>query len=376
MTRDVQPIFILPEGTIKTSGRTAQKLNIEAAKLVAEQVRTTLGPKGMDKMIVDNMGDVTITNDGVTILESMNIEHPTAKMIVEIARTQENEVGDGTTTAVIYAGELLKNAEQLLDQNIHPTMIVKGYRLAQTKALEILDNIAEPLSSNDTNMLMHIAGTAMTGKSAESAKKLLSPMLVNAILKIGEQTDNGTRYDTANIKIEKKVGSGIEDTELIEGIVLDKERVHPGMPNKVKHAKIAVVDCPIEVKDTETDAKISITDPAQMQAFLDQEERMIQEKVDKILATGATVVLCQKGIDDLAQFFFSKKGVYVCRRIARDDIKKIAKATNARIVTNLKEITSEDLGSAGIVEEVTVGDEQMTFIRECPNPKAVTILVS
>jgi len=375
MTRDIQPIFILPEGTQKTSGRTAQKLNIEAAKLVAEQVRTTLGPKGMDKMIVDSMGEITITNDGVTILDQMAIEHPTAKMIVEIARTQDNEVGDGTTTAVIYAGELLKNAEGMLDQNIHPTMIIKGYLLASKKAMQILNDLSEPVSEHDTELLKHIAGTAMTGKSAESAKELLSNMLVKSILKIAENEDGKTIYDTANIKIEKKVGSGIEDTELIEGVMLDKERVHPGMPKRIQNAKIALIDCPIEVKDTETDAKISITDPNQMQAFLDQEERMIKEKVDKILSTGATVIFCQKGIDDLAQFFFSKAGVYACRRVARDDMKKLSKATNAAIISNLKEISQADIGSAGLVEEVKVGDENMTSIRQCPNPKAVTILV-
>ena len=375
MARDMQPIFILPEGTVKTSGKTAQKLNIEAAKLVAEQVRTTLGPKGMDKMVVDSMGEVTITNDGVTILENMNIEHPTAKMIVEIARTQENEVGDGTTTAVIYAGELLKNAEQLLDQNIHPTMIIKGYLIAQNKALEIVAKLAEPLAASDRDLLRHIAGTAMTGKSAESAKDPLANLLVEAVLKIGEHNGTKTIYDTSNIKLEKKVGAGIEDTELIGGIVLDKEKVHPGMPNNVANARIAIIDCPIEVKDTEIDSKIQITDPSQMQAFLDQEEKMIKDKVEKILASGANVVFCQKGVDDLAQFFLAKAGVYVCRRIAKEDIEKLAKSTRAQIVSNLKELSKTDLGSAGMVESVQVGEEHMTFVRECPNPKAVTILV-
>ncbi|MBI4448425.1 TCP-1/cpn60 chaperonin family protein [Candidatus Woesearchaeota archaeon] len=375
MPQQVQPIFILPEGTTKTSGRTAQKLNIEAAKLVADQVRTTLGPKGMDKMIVDSLGDITITNDGVTILQEMNIEHPTAKMIVEIAKTQEAEVGDGTTTAVILAGELLKNAEGLLEQNVHPTIVAKGFILAEAKSQEVLNKIAEDCSIKDKALLKNIAITAMTGKSAESHKDYLADLIVTAVTSVAEEHNSKLSVDLTNIKLEKKVGGGIHDTELVQGIVLDKERVHPGMPTQVKNAKIAILDCAIEVKDTETDAKIQITDPRQIQAFIDQEEKMIMDKVNKILASGANVVFCQKGIDDTAQYFLAKNGVYAARRVAKSDLEKLGKATGANIVTSLKELAAKDLGNAGFVEEIKFGDEQMTAVRDCKNPKAVTVLV-
>ncbi len=375
MSRDIQPIFILPEGTTKTSGRNAQKLNIEATRMVADQVRTTLGPKGMDKMIVDSLGDITITNDGVTILEEMNIEHPTGKMIVEIAKTQEAEVGDGTTTAVILAGELLKNAETLLEQNVHPTIIARGFILAEQKSQEILGRIAENVSIKDKTLLKNIASTAMTGKAAESHKEMLADLIVSAVTTIVEDNNGSWQVDLANVKLEKKVGGGIEDTELVSGIVLDKERVHPGMPHSIKNAKIALFDCAIEVKDTETEAKIQITDPRQIQAFIDQEEKMIMDKVNKILASGANVVFCQKGIDDTAQYFLAKNGVYAARRLAKSDLEKLAKATGASIVTSLKELSPKDLGNAGLVEELKIGDEQMTAVRECKNPKAVTILV-
>lgn len=375
MGKEIQPIFILPEGSSKTSGRNAQKLNIEAAKLVADQVRTTLGPKGMDKMVVDGLGDVTITNDGVTILDSMNIEHPTAKMIVEIAKTQDDEVGDGTTTAVVLAGEFLKNAETLLEQNVHPTIIANGYRLAAEKSIEVLNEMAEPVNINDRDILKNIAMTGMTGKSAEASKEKLADMLVDAVTGISEESNGVLSVDIDNIKIEKKVGSGVDDTELIKGIVLDKERVHPAMPRVVKDAKVALLDTPVEIKDTETDAKISITDPSQMQAFIDQEEKMIREKVDLIINSGANVVFCQKGIDDVAQFMLSKKGIYACRRISRSDMGKLARATGGNVVSNLKELSADDLGNAGLIEEIRVGDEEMTYVKECVNPKSVTILV-
>lgn len=375
MAKEIQPIFILPEGTTRTSGKTAQKLNIEAAKLVAEQVRTTLGPKGMDKMIIDSMGDVIITNDGVTILENMNVEHPTAKMIVEIAKTQDEEVGDGTTTAVVFAGEFMKNAESLIEQNVHPTVIANGYRIAAEKSLEVLNNMAEKISLSDKNLLINIAVTSMTGKAAESSSETLAKMLVDAITGISEQVNGKLAIDIDNIKIEKKVGSSVDDTELIRGVVLDKERVHPAMPKMVKNAKIALLDCAIEIKDTETDAKISITDPSQMQAFLDQEEKMIRDKVEFVIKSGANVVFCQKGVDDIAQYLLAKKGIYVCRRVVRADLEKLARATGANVVSNLKELGTPDLGYAGLVEENKVGDEQMTFVRECKNPKAITLLV-
>ena len=374
-TQTVQPIFILPEGTQRSTGRSAQKTNIMAAKLVAETVRTTLGPKGMDKMIVDSLGDVTVTNDGVTILEEMQIEHPAAKMIVEVAKTQEDEVGDGTTTAVVIAGELLKRAEELLDCEIHPTVIVRGYRQAAEKAQEILNEIAEPVTEKDISLLKKIAMTAMTGKGAESAKESLSDITVSAVRQVMEKNSDGISIDKENIKIEKKVGGRVDDTELVGGIVLDKERVHPGMPRRVHNARIALIDSAIEIKDTETDAKIQITDPSQMQAFIDMEEKMLRDMVDKIANSSANVVICQKGIDDIAQHFLSKKGIYAVRRAKKSDMDALARATGGRVVTNLDDLSKEDLGNAGIVEEVKVGSEQMTYIKECKNPKAVTILV-
>jgi len=375
MSNQIQPIFIMPEGTQRTSGRNAQKMNIDAAKLVADQIRTTLGPKGMDKMIVDALGDVTITNDGVTILQEMNIEHPSAKMIVEIAKTQEDEVGDGTTTAVVLAGELLKNAERLLEQNIHPTMIARGYRQAAEKAIEILGDISVAVTLKDKDILKNIAMTAMSGKGAEASKEYLADMISKAIISVADETDGQVSVDNEDIKIEQKVGGGVEDTELIDGIVLDKERTNSGMPKLVEGAKVALIDSAIEVKDTEIDAKIQITDPTQMQAFLDQEEKMIKGIVDKIIASGANVILCQKGIDDMAQHFFAKAGIYAARRIKKSDMEKLARATGASVITNVDDLTMNDLGNAGIVEEKKVGDEHMTFVMKCKNPKSVTILV-
>ncbi|MCH8329462.1 MAG: TCP-1/cpn60 chaperonin family protein [Nanoarchaeota archaeon] len=365
----VQPIFILPEGSQRTMGREAQRNNIMAAKLVAETVRTTLGPKGMDKMIVDSLGDVTVTNDGVTILEEMNIEHPAAKMIVEVAKTQEDEIGDGTTTAVVLAGELLKNAEELLDNDVHPAVIARGYRLAESKAQEILNQIAEK-TTND-NILKQIAQTAMTGKGAEYSKDTLANLAVEAVKLV--QEDN--HVDKDNIKIEKRTGGSVEDSELIKGIVMDKERLSPGMPRVVKDAKIALIDREIEIKKTEIDAKIEIKTPDQMQGFLDQEENMLRKMVEQITATGANVVLCQKGVDDVAIHFLAKKGVYAVRRVSDSDMKKIAKATGAKVVNNLKELTKDDLGFAGTVEERKVGDDEFTYIMDCKNPKAVTLLI-
>ena len=375
MTKEVQPIFIMPEGTQRSTGKTAQRNNIMAAKLVAETVRTTLGPKGMDKMLVDSLNDVTITNDGVTILEEMQIEHPAAKMIVEVAKTQEDEVGDGTTTAVVLAGELLKRSENLLEQEIHPTVIAKGYRIAAEKAQEILHNVSEPVSMKDTSTLKKIAMTAMTGKGAESAKEMLADLTVNAVKNVAEETDGHIFIDTEDIKIEKKVGGRVEDTELVKGIVLDKEKVHSGMPRQVLNAKIALVDSALEIKNTEIDAKIQITDPTQLQSFLDMEEKMLKEMVAKLENSGANVIFCQKGIDDLAQHYLAKKGFYAARRVKKSDMEKLAKATGASIVTNLDDLSPKDLGKAGLVEESKVGDEEMTFVRECRNPKSVTILV-
>lgn len=364
-----QPIYILPQETSRTTGKDAQRLNIAAAKLVAETVRTTLGPKGMDKMLVDSAGDVIVTNDGVTILTQMNIDHPSAKMIVEIAKTQEAEVGDGTTTAVVLAGELLKNAEALLDKEIHPTVIAKGYRLAATKAQELVQELAKPITKKNTDILQKIAHTAMTGKGAEDAKEHLSDLIVKAT---GMVEDTFIRE---NIKIEKRSGGRVEDTTLIQGLVLDKERVHTNMPTSVKNAKIALLDCALEIKNTEIDARISISDPDKLQGFLDMEEGMLKKMVEKVKSTGATVVFCQKGIDDLAQHYLAKAGILAARRLKKSDMESLARATGAKIVANLSEITTDDLGHAGCVEEKKHGSEGMIYVQECPSAKAVTILV-
>jgi thermosome len=379
MTRDVQPIFILPENTQRTTGKSAQRNNILAAKVVSDIVRTTLGPKGMDKMIVDAMGDVIITNDGATILKEMSIEHPAAKMLVEIAKTQESEVGDGTTTAVVLAGELLKNAEVLLDQNIHPTVIVKGYRIAAEKALKILESMAMPITDTDLDLLKKIAITAITGKEAESAKEILSDLIVQAATSVLEKRKENNKVtihiNKDDIKIEKNTGGSVEDSELIEGIVLDKEKIHPSMPTSVKDAKIALIDSAIEIKNTEIETKIQISDPEKMQAFMDMEEKMLRGMVDRIVNTGANVVICQKGIDDLAQHFLAKKGVYAVRRVKKSDMEKLARATGASMVTDVKDLTLKDLGYAGFVEEINNGKENMTYVKKCKNAKSVTILV-
>jgi len=342
---------------------------------VAETVRTTLGPKGMDKMLVDSLGDITITNDGVTILEEMEIAHPAAKMLVEVAKTQEEEVGDGTTTAVVIAGELLKQASELLDQEIHPTIIAKGYRMAADKAEEILNQFAIDVKPDDRGTMEKIAITAMTGKSAEMAREKLAKLLVEAVMQVTEEKNGKRTIDLDNIKIEKRTGGGIDDTELIHGIVIDKERVHSDMPKAVKNAKILLIDTAIEVKETETDAQIRITSPEQLQAFLEQEERMLRDMVEKIKKSGANVVFCQKGIDDLAQHLLAKAGIYAVRRVKKSDMEKLAKATGARIVSDLDDVEKKDLGYAGVVEERKFGEDALTFVMECKNPKAVTILV-
>jgi len=372
MTQPVQPIFILQEGTQRSTGKDAQRSNILAAKAVAETVRTTLGPKGMDKMLVSSLGDIVVTNDGVTILEEMQIEHPSAKMLVEIAKTQENEVGDGTTTVVVLAGELLKRAEKLIEDNIHPTVIARGYRLAAEKANEILNNIAENVTEKDDKILKNIAITAMTGKGAEGNKEYLAELCVKAVKQI---RDDDGMIDLENIKIEKKQGSGVEDTELVQGILIDKEKVHSAMPRVIKNAKIALLDCALEVKSPETDTKIQISTPDQLQSFLEQEEKILRNMVDKIIKSKANVVICQKGIDDIAQHYLAKSNIYACRRVKKSDMDKLARATNARVVSNLNDLSTDDLGNAGLVEELKVGDEMMTFVRECKNPKAVTILI-
>jgi len=370
-----QPVLILPEGTLRQKGKGAQENNIAAAKAVADAVRTTLGPKGMDKMLVDSIGDIVITNDGVTILDEMEIEHPAAKMMVEVAKTQNEEVGDGTTTAVVIAGELLKKAGELLEQEIHPTVIIRGFNMAREKSLKVLDKISKPVTLKDTEDLSKIALTSMSGKSGYGYSKKLAGLVVEAVKLVAEKKNGKVIVDNENIKREKKHGGSSEDTELIKGIVIDKEVVHPGMPKTVKNARIALIDAALEVKETETDAQIQITDPTKLQEFIEQEERMLKNMVEKVAVSTASVILCQKGIDDVAQHYLAKKGIMAARRVKKSDMEKLAKATGARIVTNINDLKKTDLGYAKVVEEEKVADEQMIFVRDCKNPKAVTILV-
>ena len=370
-----QPILVLPEGTFRTLGKDAQHNNIAAAKAVADAVRTTLGPKGMDKMLVDSLGDIVITNDGVTILEEMQIEHPAAKMLVEVAKTQNEEVGDGTTTAAVLAGELLKKAEALLDQDIHPTVITKGYKLAGEKALEILKGISEEIKPDDVNTLVKIAVTSMSGKSAERASEHLAKLAVDAVRTVMERVDSKIVIDKENVKLEKKQGGSSEDTELIKGIIIDKEVVHSAMPKHVRNAKIALLDASLEIEKTETEAQIQITSPNQLQTYLDEEEKILKGMVEKVSASGCNVLFCQKGIDDIAQHYLAKKGIMTARRVKKSDMEKLAKATGARIISNLSDSSNSDLGFAGIVEEQKIAGEQMIFVRECKNPKSVSILI-
>lgn len=373
-----QPVLILPEGTIRTTGRDALRNNIAAAKALGETIKTTLGPKGMDKMLVDSLGDITITNDGVTILEEMEIEHPAAKMLVEVAKTLNQEVGDGTTSSVVFASELLRKAEELLDQDIHPTVIIRGYKIAADIAKKTLEKMARKVTLKDREILKKIAITSMSGKSALSQHpnlmEKIADLIVEAVITVAREENGKIIIDREDIKREKKAGGSIEDTELIKGVVIDKEVVHPQMPKVVKNAKIALLDTALEVKETETDAEIRITKPEELKAFLAEEERMLKEMVEKIAKVGANVVFCQKGIDDLAQHFLAKKGIMAVRRVKRSDMEKLAKATGARIVTNLDDLSENDLGYAEIVEEKRVGGENMVFVRGCKNPKSVTIL--
>ncbi|MEM2380566.1 MAG: thermosome subunit alpha [Candidatus Nezhaarchaeales archaeon] len=370
------PVLLLKEGTQRTVGRDAQRANIMAVKIISEAVKSSLGPMGMDKMLVSSFGDVTITNDGATILKEMDIQHPAAKMMVEVAKAQDTEVGDGTTTAVVLAGELLRNAEELLDQDIHPTVIMDGYRKAMNKALEILDSIAIKVDPTDRDTLMKCALTTLSGKSAVAeAKELLAKLSVDAILQVARKVDDRWVVDVDDVKVEKKRGESLTETQLIGGIVLDKEVVHPGMPKRVEKAKIALLECPLEIEKTEMTAKINITNPEQMKAFLDEEANMLRKMVDKISSVGANVVICEKGIDDVAQHFLAKKGILAVRRVKTSDMEKLAKATGGRIVTSIEDLSSADLGEAELVEERKIGDEKMTFITGCKNPKAVSILI-
>jgi len=370
-----QPIIVLKEGTKREKGKGAQSNNIMAALAISDAVKSTLGPKGMDKMLVDSMGDVVVTNDGATILKEIDVEHPAAKMIVEVAKSQDEECGDGTTSAVVLTGELLKHAGELLEQNIHPTVVCAGYKLAADKAKEVLNKIAMTIKPDDKKTLKDIAMTSMASKGASGEKEKLAEVVVDAVLNVQEKVDNKIYVDLDNIQIQKKQGGGIANTEIIEGIILDKERVHEGMPKIVKNAKIALINTALEVKKTEVDARIQIQDPTQLQAFLDEEEGMLKKMVEKIKKSRATVLVCQKGIDDIAQHYLAKDGIFSVRRAKKSDLEKLSKATGGKIVANLDGLTSKDLGYAGSIEEKKIGDDKMTFITNCKNPKAVSILI-
>ena len=368
------PIFILKDGTQRTRGRSAQSNNIAAAKAVADAVRSTLGPKGMDKMLVDSMGDVVITNDGATILKEMDIDHPAAKMIIEVAKTQEQHCYDGTTSAVVLSGELLKRSEDLIEQNVHPTVICEGFRLAAEKAVELLENHGIA-THNDDAVLTEVAKTALTGKSAGAVKSFMADICVRSVNAVGVIEGEERMVDLSDIKVEKRQGGSIKDSTLIDGILLDKERVHAGMPRSVTDAHIALVNSAIEVKKTEVDAKIQITDPSQLALFLEEEENYIRGLVEKIQAAGATVLICQKGIDELAQHYMAKAGIFAVRRAKKSDMEALSKATSGRIVTNLDDLSADDLGHAAKVEERKIGESDMTFITGCPEAKSVSVLL-
>ncbi|MCF2144317.1 MAG: TCP-1/cpn60 chaperonin family protein [Candidatus Heimdallarchaeota archaeon] len=370
-----QPVLLLKEGTERTTGKSAQQNNIAAAKVIAEAIRSSLGPKGLDKMLVDSFGDVVITNDGATILKEMEIQHPAAKFVVELAKVQDDEVGDGTTTVVIIAGELLKQAEELLAQDVHSSIIVDGYRKATAKALEYLNDLAIKVDLNDRDLIKDGVRTSMGSKVIAGHSDYLADLVIEAAMAITVEKDGKRVCDIDNIKVEKKKGESLSETKLIKGIVLDKSVVHSGMPKKITDAKILLIDAPIEVTKTEFDAKINITNPDQMKAFLDQEQAMIEDLVNKIIASGANVILSQKGIDDLAQHFLAKNGILAVRRIKKSDMEKLAKATGAKILTRIDGIEESDLGHAKNVEERKIADDDFVFVEGCPNPKSVSILI-
>ncbi|MEM2160646.1 MAG: thermosome subunit beta [Candidatus Nitrosotenuis sp.] len=369
------PVVLLKEGSTENKGREAQKNNIAAAKIIAEIVHSSLGPRGMDKMLVDSLGDVTITNDGATILKEIDVQHPAAKMLVEISKTTDNEVGDGTTSAVILAGSLLENAESLINQDVHPTIIVDGYRKAQKKVLHFLKEIAEEVTANDKSILMKIARTSMQTKLVKKESEHLAELIVKAVTSVAERDAGTFTVDQDDVKVEKKAGGSMKDSLLVEGIVLDKEVVHGGMPKKIADAKIALINTALEIDKTEFDAKINISNPQQMKTFLDEENRMLKNMVDKIIASGANVLLCQKGIDDMAQHYLARAGILAVRRVKESDMTKLAKATGARIVTNLDDLFEKDLGAAQLVEERKIEEDRWVFVEGCKNPKSVTLLL-
>ncbi len=369
------PIVILKEGTKREKGKDAQFNNIAAARTISDAVRSSLGPRGMDKMLVDSMGDVVITNDGVTILKEIDVQHPAAKMLVEVAKTQDQEVGDGTTTSVILAGELLKKAVDMVDANVHPTIIASGYRLANAEAQKILIDISKKVSYDDNKLLKQIAEVSMNSKQVNASKDFFSDLVVDAVKTIAEKTKDGYKVDLNNIQTVKKTGSSMDETELVKGLIIDKEPVHSAMPKSIKDPKIALIDAAFEVKKTEIDAKIQITDPSKLNDFLLEEENMLRRMVDKIKEVGANVVFCQKGIDDLAQHFLAKEGIYAARRVKKSDMEKLAASTGANIINKISELDKSDLGSAGLVEVKKVGDNDMTYVSDLKDAKSVTILI-
>lgn len=369
------PVLILREGASRTRGRDAQRNNILAAKVITETIRTTLGPQGMDKMLVSGMGDVVITNDGATIMKELDVQHPAAKMLVEVAKSQDNEVGDGTTTAVVLAGELLTKAEKLLDQEVHPTVIVEGYKKASDKALEILRNLSIDIQPDDEKMLLLVARTSMATKAATESRDHFATLAVKAITQVMEERDGKTVADIDRIKVVKKKGESMEQSELVRGIVVDKEVSHPQMPRQVKNAKIALLNAKLEIEKTEFDAKINISSPDQMKRFLDEEETMLRDMTDRVSKSGANVIFCEKGIDDLALHFLAKKNIMAIKNISSGDMEKLAKATGGTIIASTKDLAADTLGEAKLVDEVKIGDDKLVYVRDCKDPRAVTVVI-
>ncbi len=374
-TNSGQPVLILKEGTTRSRGKEAQRNNIMAARVIGEVLKTTLGPRGMDKMLIDNLGDITITNDGATILNEIEVEHPAAKMMVEIAKTQDDMVGDGTTTAVVLASELLKKSEELLDQNIHPTILVSGYRKAAQKAIEVVGKNAVPIDVKDKKIMLKVALTSMGSKAVGSAKEHLAEIAIDAVTQVAEQRGDKIIADIDNIQMIKKAGKSLLETQLVQGIIVDKEIVHPGMPRKKENAKIALLDSALEIEKTEMSAEIRIRDPNQMKAFLDQENDMLEKMATQIKKSGADIVFCQKGIDDMVQHYLAKAGIMAARRVKESDMEKLARATGGKVTSNLDDLKAADLGVAGMVEERKIGDDKMIFVEKCKDPHSVAILI-
>lgn len=370
-----QPIIILKEGTERESGKSARQSNIAAAIAIADAVRSTLGPRGMDKMLVDSLGEVVVTNDGAKILKELEVEHPAAKMMVEVAKTQDNEVGDGTTTAVILAGELLKRAGELADKNVHPTVITAGYKLAEEKAFELLDKVAIDITADQTGLLKNVAETAISGKNVGGGNEYLAELSVKSVKMVAEKVGDGYSVDTDDIKIEKKHGASVSESEIVSGLVIDKERVHPRMPARVEDARIALITSALEIKKTEVSSSIQIKDPSLIQKFLDQEDETLREMADSIVAAGANVVICEKGISDTVQHYLAKAGIYAVQRAKKSDMEKLSRATGGKLVANIRDLGKSDLGKAKEVEQRKISNEEMTFITGCRNPKSVTVLL-